>query len=186
MRKIIFASTNENKFKEILLHLRNFDFEIEFVRFNTVEIQSEMLEDIALEKSKRAFEKIGKSIIVEDTGLFIDSLGGFPGPYSAYVLKTIGNKGILDLLSKKSNRLALFRSVIAYNDGKNNLTFSGETRGTISDNISETGWGYDPIFIPQGSSTTYGQRGITDKIRISHRTNALNHFAEWYCRNYTK
>ncbi|HJU79721.1 MAG TPA: RdgB/HAM1 family non-canonical purine NTP pyrophosphatase [Nitrososphaeraceae archaeon] len=186
MRKIIFASTNENKFNEILLHLRNFDFEIEFIRFNTIEIQSEILEDIALEKSKRAFEKIGKSLIVEDTGLFIDSLNGFPGPYSSYVLKTIGNRGILDLLSNKSNRLALFRSVIAYNDGKNNLTFSGETRGTISNDISEVGWGYDPIFIPQGSSITYGQQDITDKINISHRTHALNRFAEWYCRNYTK
>jgi XTP/dITP diphosphohydrolase len=186
LRKIIFASTNENKFKEILLHLRNFDFETEFVRFTAIEIQSEILENIALEKSKRAFKIIGKPLIVEDTGLFIDSLNGFPGPYSSYVLKTIGNRGILDLLSNKSNRLALFRSVIAYNDGKNNLTFSGEIRGTISNHISEAGWGYDPIFIPQGSSITYGRQGITNKINISHRTHALNHFAEWYCRNYNK
>ena len=104
MRKIIFASTNENKFEEILLHLRNFDLEIEFLRFKTNEIQSEKLEDIALEKSKVAFERIGQPLIVEDTGLFIDSLNGFPGPYSSYVLQTIGNKGILDLLSNKSNR----------------------------------------------------------------------------------
>jgi len=186
LRKIIFASTNENKFKEILLYLRNFDLEIEFLRFKTNEIQSENLEDIALEKSKVAFERIGQPLIVEDTGLFIDSLNGFPGPYSSYVFQTIGNKGILDLLSNKSNRLACFRSVIAYNDGKNNLTFSGEARGNISDHISEVGWGYDPIFIPEGSSITYGQQGITDKISKSHRTYALNYFAEWYCRYSSK
>lgn len=186
MRKIIFVSTNEGKFKEILLHLRNFDIEIEFMRFKSTEIQSEILEDIALEKSKVAYEKIGQPLIVEDTGLFINSLNGFPGPYSSYVFQTIGNSGILDLLSNKENRFALFRSVIAYNDGNAKMTFTGETRGTISDHITEGGWGYDPIFTPEGSSSTYGQQGISKKIRISHRTHALNHFAEWYCKNYLK
>jgi XTP/dITP diphosphohydrolase len=186
LRKIIFASTNESKFKEILLYLRDFDLKIEFLKFKSVEIQSEILEDIALEKSKVAYKEICQPLIVEDTGLSIDSLNGFPGPYSSYVLQTIGNSGILDLLSNKSNRLALFRSVIAFNDGKNNLTFIGETKGKISDHITEGGWGYDPIFIPEGSSITYGQQGNSNKIKVSHRTHALNRFAEWYCKNYPK
>jgi len=78
--KIVFASTNESKFNEIFLYLKSFNIEIEFVRFGTLEIQSNKLEEIALQKSKEAFEKIGRSLIVEDTGLFIDSLNGFPGP----------------------------------------------------------------------------------------------------------
>ena len=186
MRKIIFASTNEGKFKETLLYLSNFDIELEFIRFKSTEIQSDILEDIALEKSKVAYEKIDRPLIVEDTGLFITSLNGFPGPYSSYVFQTIGNSGILDLLSNKTNRFALFRTVIAYNDGNANMTFTGETRGAISTHITEGGWGYDPIFTPEGSSLTYGQQGITNKISISHRTHALNHFAEWYCKNYSK
>jgi XTP/dITP diphosphohydrolase len=185
LRRIIFASTNESKYNEISHHLRNFNIEIEYVRFKTVEIQSNSLEEIALKKSKDAYEKIGIPLIVEDTGLFIDSLKGFPGPYSSYVLETIGNQGILDLLSNKADRLSIFRSVVAYKDGNNNLTFSGETRGIISGHISKGGWGYDPIFIPEGSSITYAQKGITNKIRISHRTQALNYFAEWYRGNYT-
>ena len=186
MRKIIFASTNEGKFKEILLYLRNFDIEIEFMRFKSTEIQSEILEEIVMEKSKVAYKKIDRPLIVEDTGLFINSLNGFPGPYSSYVFQTIGNRGILDLLSNKENRFALFRTVIAYNDGNAKMTFTGETRGAISDHVTEGGWGYDPIFTPEGSSFTYGQQGITNKIGISHRTHALNHFAEWYCKNYSK
>lgn len=186
LRKILFASSNEGKFREIFLHLKNFDIEIEFLRFKSTEIQSEILEDVALEKSRRAYEKIGQPLIVEDTGLFINSLNGFPGPYSSYVFQTIGNNGILDLLSKKTNRFALFRTVIAYNDGTDNVTFTGETKGSISDHITEGGWGYDPIFTPKGSSLTYGQQGITNKINISHRTHALNHFAEWYRKNYSK
>jgi XTP/dITP diphosphohydrolase len=186
LRKIIFASTNEGKFKEILPLLRNFDIEIEFVRFKSTEIQSEFLEEVALEKSKVAYEKIGQPLIVEDTGLFINSLNGFPGPYSSYVFQTIGNTGILDLLSNKTNRFALFRTVIAYNDGNVKMTFTGETKGAISGSITEGGWGYDPIFTPEGSSYTYGQQGITNKMSISHRTHALNQFAEWYCKNYSK
>ena len=182
MKKIIFVSTNEGKFKEILLYLRNFDIELEFIKFKSIEIQSEILEDIALEKSKVAYEKINRPLIVEDTGIFINSLNGFPGPYSSYVYQTIGNSGILDLLSKKSNRSALFRTVIAYNDGSVNMIFTGETSGAISYHVTEGGWGYDPIFIPEGSSLTYGQQGIANKISISHRTHALSHFAEWYCK----
>ncbi len=186
LRKIIFASTNEGKYKEILSILRDSGIGIDFVRFKSTEIQSEILEDVALEKSKVAYEKIGQPLIVEDTGLFINSLNGFPGPYSSYVFQTIGNMGILDLLSNKKNRSALFRTVIAYNDGNVKMTFTGETKGVISDRITEGGWGYDPIFAPEGSSFTYGQQGITNKISVSHRTRALNRFAEWYCKNYPK
>jgi XTP/dITP diphosphohydrolase len=186
LRKIIFASTNEGKYKEILSILRDSGIDIDFVRFKSTEIQSEILEDVALEKSKVAYEKIGQPLIVEDTGLFINSLNGFPGPYSSYVFQTIGNMGILDLLSNKTNRFALFRTVIAYNDGNVKMTFTGETKGVISDRITEGGWGYDPIFTPEGSSFTYGQQGITNKISVSHRTRALNRFAEWYCKNYPK
>jgi XTP/dITP diphosphohydrolase len=186
LRRIIFASTNEGKFKEIYLHMKSFHIEIEFARFETTEIQSDSLEEIALEKSKKAYEKIRRPLIVEDTGLFVDSLKGFPGPYSSYVLETIGNQGILDLLLNRTNRFALFRSIVAYKDNNKNITFSGETKGIISHDITEGGWGYDPIFIPEVSSASYAKLGITNKMAISHRTRALNNFAEWYCARYAR
>jgi Xanthosine triphosphate pyrophosphatase len=128
LRRIIFASTNESKFNEIFLYLKTFNIEIEFVRFESIEIQSNRLEDIALQKSEEAYGKIGEPLIVEDTGLFIDSLKGFPGPYSSFVLDTIGNQGILDLLLKKTKRSALFRSIVAYKDSNKHMTFSGDTK----------------------------------------------------------
>lgn len=184
MTRLIFASTNESKFNEILLRLNAHNIDIEFVKLETLEIQSDQLEDIAIQKSIDAFEKITRPLIVEDTGIFIESLKGFPGPYSAYVLATIGNKGILDLLSNRSDRSAFFRSVIAYKDSTDNVVFFGDTKGTISENITEGGWGYDPIFIPEFSSLTYAQLGITNKIAISHRTQALDSFAKWYHENH--
>ena len=185
LRKIIFASTNQGKFNEIFLYLKSFKIEIELVRFETLEIQSNKLEEIAFEKAKDAFDKIGRPLIVEDTGLFIDSLKGFPGPYSSYVLQTIGNQGILDLLLNKGNRFAIFKTIIAYRDNNTGMTFSGTTKGMISDRITEGGWGYDPIFIPEGSSITYAQLGIENKMEISHRTQALNNFAKWYRGNFS-
>ncbi len=185
MRKIIFASTNQSKFNEIFLYLKSFKIEIELVRFETLEIQSNKLEEIAFEKAKDAFDKIGRPLIVEDTGLFIDSLKGFPGPYTSYVLQTIGNQGILDLLLNKENRFAIFKTTIAYRDKNTSMAFSGTTKGMISDHITEGGWGYDPIFIPEGSSITYAQLGIENKMEISHRTQALNNFAKWYCGNFS-
>ena len=166
--------------------MKSFHIEIEFARFETTEIQSDSLEEIALEKSKKAYEKIRRPLIVEDTGLFVDSLKGFPGPYSSYVLETIGNQGILDLLLNRTNRFALFRSIVAYKDNNKNITFSGETKGIISHDITEGGWGYDPIFIPEVSSASYAKLGITNKMAISHRTRALNNFAEWYCARYAR
>ena len=68
-------------------------------------------------KAQDAFSKLKKPVIIEDDGLFINSLDGFPGPYSSYVFKTIGNKGILNLL--KNNRKAKFVSIITYCDKKN-------------------------------------------------------------------
>ncbi|MDW0292426.1 MAG: non-canonical purine NTP pyrophosphatase, partial [Nitrososphaeraceae archaeon] len=114
MRRIIFASTNKSKFNEIFTHMRTYNIEIEFVKFESIEIQSNSLDEIAQQKARDAYRKIGRPLIVEDTGLFIDSLHGFPGPYSSYVLGTIGNQGILDLLLNRTSRVALFRSIVAY------------------------------------------------------------------------
>ena len=166
--------------------MKTYNIEIEFVKFESIEIQSESLDEIALQKAKDAYLKIGRPLIVEDTGLFIDSLQGFPGPYSSYVLGTVGNQGILDLLLNRTDRVAFFRSIVAYVDDRNSMAFPGYTKGTIGKQITKGGWGYDPIFIPEDSSVTYGQMGITNKIAISHRTKAVDNFAQWYCENYSE
>src|SRR5262249_5338797 len=109
---VLFASSNENKYKEAKTILSKFGVNLRFFKCNLQEIQAETLEEIALHKVNQAFLGCSKPVIIEDDGLFIDSLNGFPGPYSSFAFKTIGNKGILNLL--KSKRKAKFQSVIAY------------------------------------------------------------------------
>jgi XTP/dITP diphosphohydrolase len=108
-------------------------------------------------------------------------LNGFPGQYSAFVSKTIGNIGIVDLLRKYENRSAEFVSIIAFSNGQTQQIFEGKIRGQIAEVITKGGWGFDPIFIPDGSSLTFGQlQNNQEKEEFSHRTSALLQFVEWY------
>jgi XTP/dITP diphosphohydrolase len=143
-----------------------------------LEMQSESLEEIAYISLKSAIEHLyiskWDSIWVEDSGLFIEALGGFPGPYSSYVLKKIGLEGILRLLSGVSNRRACYKAVIAYTLNGSIGVESGELCGSIAYNPDGLeGFGYDPIFIPEGYSETLARLGYRVKNRISHRARAV-------------
>ena len=124
-----------------------------------------------------AYEKCKKPVIIEDDGLFIDSLSGFPGPYSSYIFDTIGNNGILKLLA--DNRDAQFVAIIAFCDSSNEPTlFESSVAGTISKNIQDGGWGYDPIFIPGKQNKPYAE--LDNKNNLSHRYESLKKFANWF------
>ncbi len=176
---VTFASTNQNKFFEVQSILAMHNIPVDFAQMNLVEIQSDSLEEIAREKAKSAFSQVGRPVIVEDDGLFIDALKGFPGQYSSYAFKTLGNRGILKLLGGSPDRSASFRSLIAFYDGIRLSISEGRVYGRISEKIAEGGWGYDPIFIPAGVELTFAELG-DKKNDYSHRKAALDKFAAWY------
>lgn len=136
---LFFVSSNSHKYQEVNKILDSFEIKLGFFKSNLEETQSNSLKDIALKKAKDAFSKCKKPIIIEDDGLFINSLDGFPGPYSSYVFKTIGNIGILNLL--KNNRNATFVSIISYCDKKTLQSFDAKINGTISYLQKGKGWG---------------------------------------------
>ena len=156
--KLLFATHNPNKvreFKEILKGVA----EVEQLNEEYPEIQADTSEEVAAESVKKSAEKHGKTIIVEDSGLFIDALKGFPGVYSAPIHRQIGLRGILKLTEGVSARGATYKSAVGYCEpGKKPLVFLGEEKGTIANAIRGThGFGHDPIFIPGGSEKTYGE-----------------------------
>lgn len=176
---VYFVSSNKHKYLEAKEILSSFGIKLGFFEASLVEIQSNSLSEIARAKALDAFSKCKKPIIIEDDALSVQSLGGFPGPYSSYVFDTIGNKGVVQLTKK--SRAAKFYAVISYCDKrKKPILFEGITRGKIATKISGKGWGYDPIFIPQGKTKTYAQ--ISDKNILSHRYRALVKFANWFVR----
>ena len=179
MRKsfdLFFVSSNRHKYQESKIILDSLGINLGFLKSNLEEIQSNSLNAIAIAKARDAFSKFKKPVIIEDDGLFIDSIDGFPGPYSSYVFKTIGNKGILNLL--KNNRKAKFVSIITYCDKTILQSFVGKIDGKISKTQKGNGWGYDPIFIPNNYKKTFAE--INDKNKLSHRYKALKKFSNWY------
>ena len=173
---LFFVSSNSHKFKESESILNSFNIKINFLKYHLEEIQSSSLEVIASKKAKFAFSKFNKPVIVEDDGLFIESLQGFPGPYSSYVFDTVGNAGILSLLKK--NRKAKFVSLITYCDDEITKSFTGVVSGLISKSQQGKGWGYDPIFICGNMKKTFAE--LNNKNEFSHRYLALKKFSNWY------
>ena len=184
---VIFASSNMNKFFEAQIILAEFGIKPIHYLLDLLEIQDDSLSKIAEQKAvfayneSRLMKSVGapkpSAVIVEDDGLFIDSLSGFPGPFSSYAFKTLGNDGILKLVG--NNRNAQFRAVIAYCDSNEKpKLFESSIAGTISENIQGKGWGYEPIFIPENQTKTYAE--LADKNKLSHRYEALKKFASWF------
>ncbi|MHC1585578.1 MAG: XTP/dITP diphosphatase [Candidatus Syntropharchaeia archaeon] len=175
--RIYFVTTNRNKFEEIRRISEG--IEIEWINHDYPEIQEENLERIAESGAKYCADLFEKSVFVEDSGLFIDALNGFPGPFSAYVYDKIGNKGILKLMDGIDERGAVFRSVVSFCEpGKNPISFVGEVRGVISGEIrGKHGFGYDPIFSYRGR--TFAEMSIHEKNEVSHRRKAFEKFLRW-------
>ena len=187
-RVIFFATNNVNKFQEARKVLSEHKIAVGMLRVKTLEIQSESLEEIAKASVIESFRNCHLPVIVEDAGLFVEALNGFPGPFAAYVYRTIGNRGLLQLMKNVKNRKAKFMSAVAYfsADCESPTCFIGEAFGEIAKeerkSSSEQGFGFDPIFQPAKSVKTFAEMSIIEKNRYSHRANALHKFAEWYKR----
>lgn len=183
---VFFATGNIYKFNEAREALSKFNIAVIMLKVKENEIQSNSLAEIAKHSALEAFKKYGIPIIVEDTGLFIESLHGFPGPYAAYVYKTIGNIGIIKLMKRIKNRTAVFRSSIAfcYSHKQEPELFEGTILGTIALKVKQsgtsTGFGFDPIFQPEGNLKVFSLMSIAEKNLFSHRAIAFRKFAEWY------
>lgn len=172
-----YVTSNPGKAEEATAYLGDY---VEAVSLTYPEIQEADLEPIAATGAEAAFEALEEEtpLIVDDAGLFIQSLGGFPGPYSAYVEETLGVERVGELARNTANQSALFRCVIAYTDGTRTETFRGEVRGTIVAPRGTGGFGYDPIF--EHGDRTFAEMTAEEKNALSHRGRALEQFADWY------
>ncbi|MFP8951578.1 RdgB/HAM1 family non-canonical purine NTP pyrophosphatase [Natrialbaceae archaeon A-arb3/5] len=180
---IRFVTGNQGKVREAREYLDGLAT-VEQIEYDYTEIQSDSLADIATRGAREAYESTGgeEPVLVGDTGLFVDALGGFPGPYSAYVEDTVGVERLWRLVEGEENRRARFRTVLAFADGDGTETFEGELAGTIVAPRGDEGFGYDPIFEFNGQ--TLAELSVEEKNAISHRGRALATFADWYAEQY--
>lgn len=177
-QSMYFITSNEGKYREVKEIAEKYEIEIEWMKMKYLEPQGSNLEDIAKRSAEILSEKISDEFFIEDSGLFVDTLNGFPGPYSSYVFNTIGNDGILKLMENVESRKAHFKAVVAYFDGKEVHIFTGKVEGEIAYEARGTkGFGYDPIFLYHNK--TFAEMDTEEKNRISHRRKAFEKFFSW-------
>lgn len=149
MKKLYFITKNKEKLFRAKNVLMKYDIDVCQKEIDCKEIQDNDLKNIAMFSSKYASDYLKLDVVKTDSGLFIEALNGFPGPYSAYVEETLEANDILKLMKNVSNRKAYYREVIAYcKYGKNPITFESITEGKIAKEVSGFfGKNFDYIFI---------------------------------------
>jgi XTP/dITP diphosphohydrolase len=174
--KLAVVTSNANKAREVAAYFTGV-LEVEHAPLECPEFRHADVGEIARGKATYAYETLSRPLIVDDTGLFIDALRGFPGPYAAYVQDTIGNTGVLKLMEGIEDRSAHFETAIAFAREDGIRIFRGVLHGTIVAPRGAGGFGYDPIFAYEGR--TLAEMPLAEKSRISHRARALEAFRAW-------
>jgi XTP/dITP diphosphohydrolase len=190
--EIIFASNNLNKIREInnvlgssfsLLSLQDINMD------EDIPENEPTLEGNALQKVRHIFKATGKNVFSDDTGLEVEALKGRPGVHSA---RFAGNNKdsdanidkLLVMLENESNRNARFRTVIALIFEKKEYLFEGIVNGKIiTEKRGREGFGYDPVFIPEGSSLTFAEMNLNEKSKISHRSKAFENLRQFLLKH---
>lgn len=191
--KLVFATNNRHKLDEVRAIVGD---RIEILSLNDIGCHDDIpetadtLQGNALIKARYIYEKYGADCFADDTGLEVEELGGEPGVYSArYADEECSSeanmKKLLHNLKGKKNRNAQFRTVIALIiDGEEKL-FNGIVKGSITEEKrGDSGFGYDPIFVPEGFSESFAQMSSEQKNSISHRYRATRRLSDYLNENY--
>ncbi|MBO7272707.1 MAG: non-canonical purine NTP diphosphatase [Bacteroidaceae bacterium] len=191
--KLVFATNNRHKLEEVRAILGN---KIEVLSLNDIDCHDDIpetadtLEGNALIKARYIHEKFGVDCFADDTGLEVEALNGEPGVYSArYAGEDCNPEAnmykLLQNLTGENNRNAQFRTVIALIINGEEKLFNGIVKGTISrEKMGNAGFGYDPIFIPEGFSESFAQMTSEMKNSISHRYRATEELSNYFKKQY--
>ena len=188
MDRLLLASRNKDKLKEIQQVLTPYDIELksalEFEHLEEVEEDQDSFEGNALKKARYVHQETGEPALADDTGLEVDALEGAPGIYSArYAGEQATYKDNVDKLLatldgvETDKRTARFRTVLALITGSQEVLLNGVCKGWIIDEPrGKGGFGYDPVFVPEGYDKTFAELSPKVKNKISHRGKALEKF----------
>lgn len=189
MKKLVFATNNAHKLEEIRAILGD---KVGILSLNDINCHADIpetadtLQGNAALKAQYIYENYGLDCFADDTGLEVEALNGAPGIYSARYADGEGHdseanmKKLLSEMQDKENRKARFRTVICLiEDGKEHF-FEGIVNGSIiRERKGGAGFGYDPIFMPDGYSETFAEMGNDEKNKISHRARAVQELCEY-------
>lgn len=153
---------------------------VEAVNLDIQEVQSLDVEVVAKEKALAAYRQLSRPVVVDDTGMTIEALKGLPGALVSWFLDTLGPEGIVRLIVGESNRKASVSTCIGYADATGAYTFVGTIYGALTtEPRGAGGFGYDPIFVPDGQDRTYAEMTSEEKNAQSMRKEALIKFRDF-------
>ena len=189
MKKLVFATNNAHKLEEIRAILGD---KVEILSLNDINCHADIpetadtLQGNAALKAQYIYENYGLDCFADDTGLEVEALNGAPGIYSARYAGGEGHdseanmKKLLSEMQDKENRKARFRTVISLIEGGEEHFFEGIVNGSIiRERKGGAGFGYDPVFMPDGYSETFAEMGNDEKNKISHRARAVQKLCEY-------
>ena len=192
-KRLVFATNNAHKLEEIRAILGN---SIEILSLADIHCHADIpetadtLEGNARQKSRYVYEHYGLDCFADDTGLEVESLGRAPGVYSARYANGQGHDSqanmnkLLKEMEEKNDRKAQFRTIISLIEKGEERQFEGIVKGQITrEKRGESGFGYDPIFQPDGYETTFAELGSDIKNRISHRARAVAALCDYLRKN---
>ena len=169
---IYIATSNANKVREIQAIL---NVPVEQVEIDLSEIQAIHVEEVIKLKAREAYLRLGRPVLVEDTGLSIHAWNGLPGALVRWFLKTVGPAGICQMLESFPDRSATAKTCLGLFDGTRAQVFTGQVDGAIAPFPSgEGGFGWDSIFIPAGGKKTFAEMSAEEKDAISMRRKAVD------------
>jgi len=176
---ITFVTTNPGKFREVSAKLAPLGIRMRRLDRAYPELQADRLRDVVTFAAGVVARQVPGEFLIDDSGLFVDALGGFPGVYSSYVYRTIGPRGVLALMTREARRSARFETVFLLGGpGRPPRIFRGVCEGSIARAPrGRGGFGFDPIFVPRGSRRTFGEMSLSEKNAISHRARAAEALA---------
>ncbi|GFR48714.1 hypothetical protein Agub_g10671 [Astrephomene gubernaculifera] len=188
--KIFFATGNKKKLEEVTAILASgaaLPFQVEAAKLDLPELQGEP-EEISKEKCRIAARLVGGAVMVEDTSLCFNALGGLPGPYIKWFLEKLGHDGLNRMLAGFEDKTAYAQCIFAYTPGPDQepLVFVGRTPGRIVAARGPADFGWDPVFEPEGFSETYAEMDKEAKNKISHRYRSLDKLRSYLLENSAK
>jgi len=177
---ITLVTGNKRKLAEVAAIMEPYGIKVTTAKAVKFEAQGE-IDFVSSLAARLASMELLAPVVVDDSGLYVDSLNGFPGPYSSYAFDKLGNEGLLKLMDGISDRKAVFRCIVTYADVMNGEieSFEGQITGYIRSEIGkEGGFGFDPIFSPFGpSGKAFSEMDASQKNEISHRGIAFRKLA---------
>ena len=173
---LYFITGNQNKFEE----LKSVIPDVEQLDIDLIEVQDIDPHVIIKAKLQEAFNHHEGPFIVEDTSLYFESLDGLPGPLIKWFSKSLGNEGMADLAQGLESQKATAKVIIGYAKNKNDINFfEGSLSGTIVNPKGEDGFGWDPIFQPDGYDKTFAEMSSEEKNQVSMRKIAAGKLKEY-------